>query len=99
MAPTSTQPQLLAGDFNAVDTESTIRDLIGSSGRFYDVWNYLTGETGSNTNNKTHNSRIDYQFLTRANVSQVQPISISLRNIEFRLSDHRSIVTDYVVSP
>jgi endonuclease/exonuclease/phosphatase family metal-dependent hydrolase len=99
MAPTSNDPQLLAGDFNAVDSDSTIRKLIGTTGRFYDVWNFLTGETGSNTNNKTHNSRIDFQFVTRNEINVVRPMSIRLRNANYSLSDHRSVVADYVVAP
>jgi len=101
MAPTSQDPQILAGDFNAGDSENSIKELINPNspyyGEFYDVWNFITGETGSHFDSKTRSWRIDYHFVSRDN--RVLPIAVWLRNFDYSFSDHRSVVADYSVTP
>jgi endonuclease/exonuclease/phosphatase family metal-dependent hydrolase len=103
MEPTKNTPQILGGDFNYSDNGTSLRYITNTSspyyGYFYDGWTYVTGQTGSSSSNKTHEYRIDYQFISRAYIAKVKPVSIWLRNFDFSLSDHRSVIADYLVTP
>jgi endonuclease/exonuclease/phosphatase (EEP) superfamily protein YafD len=102
--PTSGGPQIIGGDFNVTDNYPSIREMSYPYspyyGQYHDSWTYVTGQTGTSSASKTHTTwRIDYHFFSRAHTSRVRAKNIWLRNFDYSLSDHRSVMADYLVVP